>query len=64
MCRLMFLISNIGMVVIVLFGGYLVIQGELTFGVLIAFITYMGQLVEPVRRLGIIIPAVAIAGSC
>ncbi len=60
---LMFLISNIGMVVIVLFGGFLVIQQELTFGVLIAFITYMGQLVEPVRRLGIIIPAVAIAGS-
>jgi ATP-binding cassette subfamily B protein len=60
---LMFLLSNIGMVVIVLFGGYLVIQQELTFGVLIAFITYMGQLVEPVRRLGIIIPAVAIAGS-
>jgi ATP-binding cassette subfamily B protein len=60
---LMFLLSNIGMVVIVLFGGYLVIQQELTFGVLIAFITYMGQLVEPVRRLRIIIPAVAIAGS-
>jgi ATP-binding cassette subfamily B protein len=60
---LMFLLSNIGMVVIVLFGGYLVIQQELTFGVLIAFITYMGQLVEPIRRLGIIIPAVAIAGS-
>lgn len=60
---LMFLLSNIGMVVIILFGGYLVIQGQLTFGVLLAFITYMGQLVEPVRRLGIIIPAVAIAGS-
>lgn len=60
---LMFLLSNIGMVVIILFGGYLVIQQELTFGVLLAFITYMGQLVEPVRRLGIIIPAVAIAGS-
>lgn len=30
---------------------------------MLAFITYMGQLVEPVRRLGIIIPAVAIAGS-
>ncbi|PKO06516.1 MAG: ABC transporter ATP-binding protein [Chloroflexi bacterium HGW-Chloroflexi-3] len=60
---LLFLLSNIGIVVIVLFGGYLVIQQELTFGVLIAFITYMGQLIEPVRRLGIIIPAVAIAGS-
>lgn len=60
---LLFLISNIGTVIIVLFGGYLVIQEQLTFGVLLAFITYLGQLVEPVRRLGIIIPAMAIAGS-
>jgi len=60
---LLFLLSNIGMVVIILFGGFLVINQKLTFGVLMAFITYMGQLVEPVRRLGIIIPAVAIAGS-
>lgn len=60
---LLFLLSNMAMVVIILFGGYLVINQELTFGVMMAFITYMGQLVEPVRRLGIIIPAVAIAGS-
>jgi len=60
---LLFLLSNISTVVIVLYGGYLVIQQQVTFGVLIAFITYLGQLVEPIRRLGIIIPAVAIAGS-
>lgn len=60
---LMFLISNITIVIIVLLGGYLVVQQQMTFGVLLAFITYMGQLIEPVRRLGIIIPAVAIAGS-
>ncbi|MDO9088221.1 MAG: ABC transporter ATP-binding protein [Anaerolineaceae bacterium] len=60
---LLFLISNIGTVIIVLFGGYLVIKEQITFGVLLAFITYLGQLVEPIRRLGIIIPAVAIAGS-
>lgn len=60
---LIFLISNISMVSIYLFGGYLVINQQITFGVLIAFITYLGQLVEPIRRLGIIIPAVAIASS-
>lgn len=60
---LIFLISNISMVAIYLFGGYLVINEQITFGVLLAFITYLGQLVEPIRRLGIIIPAVAIASS-
>lgn len=60
---LMFLISNLAIVIFVLLGGYLVIQEQMTFGVLLAFITYMGQLIEPIRRLGIIIPAVAIAGS-
>ena len=60
---LIFLISNISMVSIYLIGGYLVINQQITFGVLIAFITYLGQLVEPIRRLGIIIPAVAIASS-
>lgn len=57
------LISNISMVSIYLLGGYLVINQQITFGVLLAFITYLGQLVEPIRRLGIIIPAVAIASS-
>ncbi|HSM23664.1 MAG TPA: ABC transporter ATP-binding protein, partial [Anaerolineaceae bacterium] len=60
---LIHLISNLGMVIIYLFGGYLVINGQITFGVLLAFITYLGQLVEPIRRLGIIIPAVTIASS-
>ncbi len=60
---LILLISNLAMVAIYLFGGYLVIHQQMTFGVLLAFITYLGQLVEPIRRLGIIIPAVAIAGS-
>lgn len=60
---LIHLISNLGMVIIYLYGGYLVINGQITFGVLLAFITYLGQLVEPIRRLGIIIPAVTIASS-
>ena len=60
---LLFLIANMGTVAIILYGGSQVINGQLTIGEIIAFITYLGQLIEPVRRLGMIIPAVAIAGS-
>lgn len=60
---LLFLIANLGTVAIILYGGSQVINGQLTIGQIIAFITYLGQLIDPVRRLGMIIPAVAIAGS-
>ncbi|HPC05745.1 MAG TPA: ABC transporter ATP-binding protein [Anaerolineaceae bacterium] len=60
---LLFLIANLGNVAIVLYGGSRVISNTMTIGVIIAFISYLGQLIEPVRRLGLIIPAVAIAGS-
>jgi len=60
---LLFLIANIGIVIVILYGGTQVIHGQLTLGEIIAFITYIGQLIDPVRRLGLIIPAVAIAGS-
>jgi len=60
---LLFLIANMGTIAIILFGGSQVIKGQISIGEIIAFITYLGQLIEPVRRLGMIIPAVAIAGS-
>lgn len=60
---LLFLISNLGIVAVVIFGGSQVIKGAITIGEIIAFITYIGQLINPIRRLGLIIPAVAIAGS-
>ncbi len=60
---LLFLIANMGTVAIILYGGMQVINGNITIGLVIAFITYLGQLIEPVRRLGLIIPAVAIAAS-
>ncbi len=60
---LLFLIANLGMVAIIWYGGSQVIQGALTLGVLVAFTGYLGQLIEPVRRLGMILPAVAIAGA-
>ena len=60
---LLFLIANFGIVIVILFGGRQVIAGQISIGEIIAFITYIGQLIDPVRRLGLIIPAVAIAGS-
>lgn len=57
------LIANIGAVMIIWYGGTLVINGELTLGELVAFSTYLGQLFNPVRQLGHIIPAIAMAAS-
>jgi len=60
---LMHLIANIGTVFILWYGGLLVIQNNLTLGELVAFTTYLAQLVRPIRLMGMIIPAVAMAGS-
>ncbi|HWQ14832.1 MAG TPA: ABC transporter ATP-binding protein [Roseiflexaceae bacterium] len=57
------LIANLGTVFIIWYGGLLVIRGALSVGELVAFSTYLGQLIQPVRRLGMIVPAVAEAAS-
>jgi ATP-binding cassette subfamily B protein len=54
-------IANLGMIAVVWYGGSLVINGQLTLGELVAFSTYLGQLVPPVRRIGMIIPAISMA---
>ena len=54
-------IANLGTVAILWYGGSLVIGGQLTLGELVAFTMYLGQIVQPVRQLGQVIPAVAIA---
>lgn len=56
-------IANLATITIIWYGGYLVIQRQLTLGELVAFSTYMGQLVSPVRRLGMIVPALAMAAA-
>ncbi len=56
------LIANLASVAILFFGGRMVIQGQLTLGELVAFTTYLTQLLNPVRFLGMIIPAIAMAG--
>lgn len=52
------LIANIGTVFIIWYGGLLVIRDNLTAGELVAFLSYLGLLSQPVRRMGMIIPAV------
>lgn len=52
---LMDVIANLGTVVVLWFGGYLIINGELTVGQLVAFNTYLLLVVRPVRRLGFLI---------
>lgn len=56
---LMRLIASTGTVIILLYGGQLVVQRRLTIGELVAFTTYVGQLLVPIRRLGMIVPAIA-----
>jgi ATP-binding cassette, subfamily B, multidrug efflux pump len=56
-------IASLSTLLIIWYGGSLVINGQLTLGELVAFTTYLSQLVEPVRRLGIIIPAIAMASA-
>lgn len=57
------MIANIGTVVILWYGGTLAAQGELSLGELIAFTTYLAQLVQPVRMVGRILPILTIAAS-
>ena len=56
-------IASVSTVAIIWLGGRLVIENTLTLGELVAFTTYLGQLVSPIRRLGVIIPSVAMASA-
>ncbi|MCC7360295.1 MAG: ABC transporter ATP-binding protein [Anaerolineales bacterium] len=57
------LIVNVGSLLILIFGGWQVIQGRLTLGELVAFTTYLAQLAGPVRTMSRVIPAIAMAGA-
>lgn len=49
------LIASLGTVFILWYGGRLVINGQLTLGELVAFNSYLLQLVSPMRRLGFLV---------
>ncbi|MCZ7542916.1 MAG: ABC transporter ATP-binding protein/permease [Anaerolineae bacterium] len=57
------LLASVSTVLIIWYGGSLVIGGQLTLGELVAFTTYLAQLVQPVRRVGMIITALAMAAA-
>ncbi len=57
------LVAGLGTVLVIYFGGRAVIEQTLTLGDLLAFTTYLGQLIMPIRRMGMIIPFVAMAGA-
>ncbi len=59
---LIFLISNLGTLVVIWFGGYQVIGGSLSLGELVAFNTYLALLIMPIMMLGMIIAQLARAG--
>jgi ATP-binding cassette subfamily B multidrug efflux pump len=60
---LLHLIANLSSVAILWYGGRLVIDNHLTLGELVAFTTYMAQLLVPVRQLGMVLPAITIASA-
>ncbi|MCX7029843.1 MAG: ABC transporter ATP-binding protein [Spirochaetes bacterium] len=60
---LLILVANLGVVFTVWYGGRLVMAGGLSLGELVAFSAYLGQLVGPVRLLGMIAPAIAVSVS-
>jgi ATP-binding cassette subfamily B protein len=57
------LIANLSSVAILWYGGLLVIDSHLTLGELVAFTTYMAQLLAPIRQLGMVLPAITIASA-
>lgn len=57
------LLAGAGTLVVLLGGGRMVISGALTLGILVAFMTYLSQLLMPMRRIGWMISAVAQASA-
>ena len=57
------LIANFGLVLVVGAGGVFTINGSLTIGELVAFTTYLTQLFAPIRRVGLVIPMLAMAAA-
>ncbi len=53
------LIAGLGTLIILVYGGQQVMAGHLTMGELVAFTAYVSQLVGPVRRLGMVVTAIA-----
>lgn len=57
------LLAAAGTLIVIVGGGRMVIQGAVTIGALVAFMTYLAQLLVPVRRFGWILSAIAQASA-
>ena len=57
------LIANFGLVLVIGAGGVFTINGSLSIGELVAFTTYLTQLFAPIRRVGLVIPMLAMAAA-
>ena len=57
------LIANFGLVIVIGAGGVFTINGSLTIGELVAFTTFLTQLFAPIRRVGLVIPMLAMAAA-
>ncbi len=51
MPRMMDFLSNLGYVVVCVFGSAMILEGEIGFGILVAFIVYVKQFTDPILRL-------------
>ena len=58
-----FLLSNVGTLLIVLYGGLQVIGGRLSIGELVAFNTYLGFLLFPIFTIGFLAAGISRAGA-
>ncbi len=58
-----FLLSNLGTLGIVLFGGLQVIGGSLSFGELVAFNAYLAFLLQPILTIGFLSASISRAGA-
>ena len=57
------LLAAVGTLIVLIGGGRMVIQGAVTIGALVAFMTYLAQLLVPVRRFGWILSSIAQASA-
>ena len=60
---IIFLLSNLGTLAIVLFGGLQVIGGRLSIGELVAFNAYLGFLLQPILTIGFLSAGISRAGA-
>jgi ATP-binding cassette, subfamily B, multidrug efflux pump len=60
---LMQLIANLATVFVLWYGGMLVSSSQLSIGELVAFTTYLGQLIQPIRLFGQIVPLMAMGAA-